>query len=127
MNVESDSSTLIKSNSEGDTMFVQNEPEINDESDFNSDNDNESSDESEMEQLSFDQTTNDLRKWALSFNVSHRALDGLMPILSRRDICVPKTARTLLKTPHVTARIVDIAGGQYWHNGFGKCLEDFFR
>lgn len=65
----------------------------------------------------------DLREWALSNKVPHTAINALLKILHYYKItCVPKDARTLLKTPkkHV---VCEISGGFYWHNGIKKNLE----
>lgn len=53
-------------------------------------------------------------------------VDSLLSILISHGIKeVPKNHRTLMKTP-VNLQISDVAGGQFWYNGLGKCLQSIF-
>lgn len=78
-------------------------------------------------------TAVNLRRWALAFNINHAALKSLLAVIhndrsgdtSWRSL--PSDPRTLLETPRERAEIVNIKGGQYWHNGLAKCLESYFR
>lgn len=71
-----------------------------------------------------------IRYWALKTNQSHQSIDMIMEIIRRKTSgkLLPRSARTLLKTSRkATSEIVEIAGGQFWYNGLGKCLSNFFR
>lgn len=64
-----------------------------------------------------------LREWALEFQATHRSIDGLLKVLTIIGVKgLPKDCRTLLKTPR-QVQIVQISGGQYWHNGFKEISE----
>lgn len=69
----------------------------------------------------------DLQEWAIKHNISHLALKDLLTIIKNQynDIHLPSDPRTLLGTPTSTA-IVDIPGGQYWHQGLEVCLRNSF-
>lgn len=70
--------------------------------------------------------SNKLRSWAIDYNVKRRAVSALLKILVSFGFnSLPKDSRTLLKTPR-TIQIVNIGGGQYWHNGFQNCLKNVF-
>lgn len=82
-----------------------------------------SSDEKENHTQSF---SNQLRSWALDFNIQRRAVSALLKILIAAGFMyLPKDSRALLKTP----RFIDIesrAGGQYWHHGIENSLRKIF-
>lgn len=60
-----------------------------------------------------------VRLWALKHQITHIAIDDVLQIFIESGIPdIPKDSRTLLQTPR-KVNIVNIAGGQYWHNGFG--------
>lgn len=81
------------------------------------------SDEKENQTQSF---SNQLRSWALDFNIQRRALSALLKILIAAGfVYLPKDYRAFLKTP----RVIDIetrAGGQYWHHGIESGLKTIF-
>ncbi|XP_040062561.1 uncharacterized protein LOC120835954 [Ixodes scapularis] len=64
----------------------------------------------------------DLRTWAVSFNIEHAALDGLLGVLKRRISGLPSNSRNLLGTPKSTPS-VPLSNGDYCHFG----LEDGLR
>nr|CAI5848798.1 unnamed protein product [Callosobruchus analis] len=69
----------------------------------------------------------DIKAWALKHNIKHVAIKDLLEILNKNtDVRFPKDPRTFLATPCET-NIWDIAGGQYWHNGLTKRLQEIFR
>lgn len=63
-----------------------------------------------------------LRGWAGKHNISHAALDELLPILSNHVADLPKSSRSLLDTPR-ECPIRQFSGGEYVHFGLGKGLE----
>lgn len=64
---------------------------------------------------------NDVKKWALKFNISHAALIALLFILN--DV-LPKDARTLIETNKEIVHISNSAPGMYWHSGLITRLID---
>nr|XP_047131573.1 uncharacterized protein LOC124810559 isoform X1 [Hydra vulgaris] len=55
-----------------------------------------------------------LANWALSFNITHAALNSLLPLLREYGLSLPKDSRTLLHTPqNIDTKIV--AGGEYYY------------
>lgn len=64
---------------------------------------------------------NEIRSWAIQYNVQRRAVSALLKILIvfAQMTHLPKDSRTLLKTPRVV-EIVDQAGGRYWHHGIRR-------
>lgn len=89
--------------------------------------DNET-DESEEEADSDPQEfCDDIRKWAIEFQIKHTALNALLLILKGNmpNNVLPKCARTLVHTPRSTIISSDERlGGQYWHYGLKKVLVD---
>lgn len=75
-----------------------------------------------------EQSRNDLQEWAIKHNISHLALKDLLTIIKNQynDNNIPTDPRTLLGTPSET-KVVDIPGGQYWHQGLEVCLRSCFR
>lgn len=68
-----------------------------------------------------------LKQWALSHQISHRAVNDLLKILTDAGIkYLPKDSRTFLRTPKGTANIKPMGRGQYWHYGLQKCLLNQF-
>lgn len=68
-----------------------------------------------------------LKQWALSHQISHRAVNDLLKILADAGIrYLPKDSRTFLRTPKGTANIKPMGRGQYWHYGLQKCLLNQF-
>lgn len=61
-----------------------------------------------------------LRNWSMEYNISQQALKPLLQKLSNYDRTLPECPRRLLRTPRVNPTIIDIEGGQYWHQGLGK-------
>lgn len=72
-----------------------------------------------------DELKSDLVDWALSNNITHRALSQLLHILQKHFKSLPGDARTLLKTKQAVCT-KSIAGGEYYHmgiaNGINKML-----
>lgn len=69
-----------------------------------------------------------LRYWALITNTPQTSINLLLHILRERaNLPLPKDARTLMRTSTAPKNILNIAGGQYWYNGLGKCLQNIFR
>lgn len=69
----------------------------------------------------------ELRSWAINFQIKHAAINSLLVILKSHiaDNVLPKDARTLVKTPRVTTISKDERlGGQYWHYGLKRILLD---
>ena len=68
------------------------------------------------------------RYWALKTNAAHSSVNLLLHIMRERtNLLLPKDARTLLRTSTAPKTILNVAGGQYWYNGLGSCLEKAFR
>ncbi|XP_062534120.1 uncharacterized protein LOC134203263 [Armigeres subalbatus] len=68
----------------------------------------------------------DLRCWALSFNIRHIAVKELLKIQNRRlSNTLPQDPRTLLKTTQ-TISLIPVGDGHYWHHGFKSCIEKVF-
>lgn len=68
-------------------------------------------------------TTDKIRKWATSFNISQRAFKSLFEIVNfEMPGLLP---RTLLRTP---ANVIthQIGKGRYWHQGLQFCLRNYF-
>lgn len=60
--------------------------------------------------------------WIIDYGIAARAVNGLLSILnSFGGQSLPKDSRTLLKTD-TKIEIVSKAGGDFWYNGFRKCL-----
>ncbi|XP_071575786.1 uncharacterized protein, partial [Temnothorax nylanderi] len=70
----------------------------------------------------------DLSQWALKYAIHHKAINDLLPIISKYipSCSLPRDARTLLKTPRKT-NIVDLAGGQYVHFGLMPALHSIMQ
>lgn len=66
-----------------------------------------------------------IQKWASEYRVSKRALNALLPILQSNGLSVPRNFRTLQETPR-KIELVNVAGGQLWHNGLVNCLKNIF-
>ncbi|CAG7665369.1 unnamed protein product [Allacma fusca] len=60
-----------------------------------------------------------LRRWAIVENVTHKALDSLLKILSSKVSDLPRTARTLLQPQKVTP-IEAICNGNFHYRGLKK-------
>lgn len=67
----------------------------------------------------------EIRKWAIEFQIKHTAINALLSILKCHvpENVLPKCARTLVHTPRSTLISVDDRlGGQYWHYGLKRVL-----
>lgn len=62
-----------------------------------------------------------LAEWATKFGTSHTCINELLRILRAYHVCLPKDARTLLKTAKVYD-IHEIAGGSYYYFGISENL-----
>ncbi|XP_062545556.1 uncharacterized protein LOC134212057 isoform X2 [Armigeres subalbatus] len=69
-----------------------------------------------------------LQQWAIKHNINHQAVKELLTIIKHEysDTGLPTDPRTLLHTPKTTA-VVNIPGGQYWHQGLETCLRNAFK
>ncbi|EDS39346.1 conserved hypothetical protein [Culex quinquefasciatus] len=76
--------------------------------------------EMEEEHAQPESLTTFMRNWSLEFNIPHQALQPLLQRLHQIDSSLPESPRRLLQTPRTKATIVEIEGGKYWHQGFGK-------
>lgn len=54
-----------------------------------------------------------LRRWALNFNISKRAVNGLLKMLISFGISVPSDSRTLLTTPR-SVELKSLTNGEIW-------------
>lgn len=83
--------------------------------------------EKDAENLNEPSTQEMLREWAVKFKVPHNSLNSLLRILqSKYDASLPSDARTLLKTPiNLSSSIKEIAGGQYYHFGLLRALDNY--
>lgn len=76
-------------------------------------------DTSELEDNTQDLATF-LQNWSLEHNIAHSALKPLLNRLSNVDRTLPTDPRRLLGTPRKEPELINIEGGQYWHQGLGK-------
>ena len=63
---------------------------------------------------------NDVKNWALKFNISHAALNYALLFILNKNLndVLPKVARTLLETnKEIVVHISNSAPGMYWHSG----------
>lgn len=72
--------------------------------------------------------TDDLRNWAVQFQISHTAVTALLSILRKHgfDNYLPKICKTLLKTPRNT-NVRRVAPGEYFHNGLRLGIMAFLQ
>lgn len=84
------------------------------------------SETSAIETLSNDVNLNEqIRMWANKHRISKIALNELLHILKSNGLSLPVNYSTLQETPmHID--IMNVAGGQLWHNGLQNCLEKIF-
>lgn len=69
---------------------------------------------------------NDLHDWALKHNIPHTAVKDLLATLNKNGIeNLPKDPRTLLMTPRMVS-IQQMGGGEYWHYGLAKSIQNAF-
>lgn len=73
---------------------------------------------------------NNLKKWALDYNIAHLALKDLLRIVNDRfsqknDNILPDDPRTLLQTPQ-SVSLIPLTDGEYWHHGLENCLKKAF-
>ncbi|OXA45634.1 hypothetical protein Fcan01_19483 [Folsomia candida] len=98
---------------------------------FSSDfSDSQSTKESGSSDSDFEQpkqdTSNELREWAVKHNITCAALRDLLEILNRQpDFNLPKDPRTLLRTPRETA-IEVVEPGEYVHFDWIPSVEKLF-
>ena len=86
--------------------------------------------ESESESVTADPVTSsledDLRQWALEHKLTHRAINGLLPILRKQGHLLPLDCRTLLCTPQSSVKEPK-CGGQYTYYGLEKGICRYLR
>lgn len=74
-----------------------------------------------------------IKNWALSFNISHAAVKELCLLFNdglKKNILkelLPCDPRTLLSTTRQRIEIKNMLNGLYWHNGLRFCLETYFQ
>lgn len=68
-----------------------------------------------------------LAEWAILYSICHNAVDALLALLRLFvwGSTLPKTARTLLKTPRLVT-VEPVPPGEYHHFGLLNSLKDFF-
>lgn len=65
-----------------------------------------------------------LKQWAINFNIIHCAVTKLLHILAPLNLNLPLDSRTLLKTPvKFVSKKLDT--GEYCHLGFQQGIENF--
>lgn len=70
--------------------------------------------------------TESLKKWAIEYGITRRALSALLKILISAGLWyLASDSRTLLKTPR-NVPVFDMCGGKYWHGGIKKNIERLF-
>lgn len=113
--------------------YNNNEDDANDSkenSDNNCHHDEESDDDDESIKTKVtdpSDLSNELRAWAINFQIKHTAINSLLTILKCHftDNTLPKDARTLVKTPRATTVSHDERlGGAYWHYGLKRILSE---
>lgn len=70
----------------------------------------------------------ELSQWFVKHNVTCGAIDGLLDILSRhtKDSSLPKSYKTLLKTP-TSYDIIEVGSGYYYHFGVEYKIRRYFQ
>lgn len=69
----------------------------------------------------------ELRTWALKYQITHCALNNLLTILSKKGFgFLPVDSRTLLETPKAVD-VREMGKGQFWYNGVEKCLNELIQ
>lgn len=103
-----------------------NNENINDDDDEDiNDDDNEYVDNDDVENANKHQPLKEqLRSWAIHHNITHRALSDLLRVLIVFGYLtfLPKSSKTLLKTPANIDISPSVAGGKFWYNGVANCL-----
>lgn len=83
--------------------------------------------ESENEASKNDTLRDNLKIWAIRFNITQGALRELNQILNNRNPCsVPKDPRTLFNCQKKTISLIPVDSGHYWHNGLIATLKMIF-
>lgn len=69
-----------------------------------------------------------LKKWSIDNNIRQKALKPLLKQLNNRfNLSLPCDPRTLMGTPrNPSTTIINIVGGEYWHQGLEPCLRSCF-
>lgn len=89
------------------------------------DNRNEANCSSEPERQ--DGLHESLRRWALEYNITRRALNALLKILILFGMTtLPNDSRTLLSTPR-TIKMIPLTNGQLWYVCFKCCLFQWYN
>lgn len=113
-----------------DESYVENNDALyeNDFSAYTSSDENESKNETKSTTVTQLNTSigNDLREWALTHNVTHTALNGLLAILKKSGVeSLPLDSRVLLNTPR-TISVRQMGVGEYWHYGLANSIQKAF-
>lgn len=87
------------------------------------DNQSEKNENNEQKTPSFQEN---LKHWAIKYNINSNALSGLLRILIAAGFsCLPSDSRSFLGTPrHV--EIKEISNGKLWYNGIANNLKLIF-
>lgn len=67
-------------------------------------------------------TRQDLAEWASLYGITHEAVNGLLSILNRAGLDLPKDVRSLLSTPRKTVPLIPMMSGLYLDYGIEKAL-----
>lgn len=125
--------TVVETNCTGDFNFTENEASTECESGniIPEDSDEESvlGDYDERDQMNLREFHNDLKDWAISYQIKRAAVNSLLNILKTHipQNELPKDARTLIETPRATEIYRSDDNGQYWHYGLRLALTNALR
>lgn len=94
-----------------------------------SDDSSDSENEEETGKEDSQSVQTQIQGWAIKHQISHSALRELLGIINNNyDPQMPLDPRTLCKTPsHLSGKIRQICGGEYFHFGLQNSLTDFFE
>lgn len=67
-----------------------------------------------------------LTEWVIKYNVTKRAVNGLLSILTSNGADLPRDYRALLSTP-THLEIKPVAGGHLWYNGIKNVMNISFQ
>lgn len=77
--------------------------------------------------LNGEDLVNNLQQWALSNQVSHKAVSELLHVLNSFHPSLPLDARTLLKTPLTRPNYKNLETGEYVHLGLTNNIKIFLK
>uniref|UniRef100_A0A8W7M2U2 Transposase domain-containing protein n=1 Tax=Anopheles arabiensis TaxID=7173 RepID=A0A8W7M2U2_ANOAR len=114
------------SSNNNDDMFSDVESMSDDETGL----DKHSDDDAMLDEPDFDKmdTSDCLKYWALSTKQTHYSMNMLLKILRKKmNMCLPKDARTFLKTNRNGPEISKIGDGLFWYRGVKEGLTKHLR